>query len=119
MQESAPFETTLKPAPKALIEELGPPGMSPDWATAKSAQLRLMDLERLIMKLVPAAAFFLIGIFVGMAALPVLLKYVLVAVASLVLSFSIASFRFQKAKTDALFKKLRPDSSVKIVKEKE
>lgn len=110
------FETRIERGPDAIKEEFPPPGLAPDWQAAKIAQLRYTLLQRRMQVLAPTMLAFIVGIGVGTAHLPLVLKLILAASALIVGVQTLTAASIQKRRMDAIYDAVKPDK-IKITKE--
>ena len=103
------FETTIERGPDAIKEQFPPPGIAPDWQAAKAAQFRYTQLQRRAQVLIPAAILFLVGLCIGDAPLPFVLKAVLAASAIVLIAQAVVATRSQKRAMDEVYDLVKPD----------
>lgn len=103
------FETKIERGPDAIKEEFPPPGLPPDWQAAKAAQFKFTRLQRRMQVLVPTMIALAVGIGLGFAALPLMLKAVLAVSAILLSVQSTVAVSVQKHRMDEIYDKVKPD----------
>lgn len=116
MKAESTFETTIERGPEAIKEQFPPPGLAPDWQAAKAAQFRYTRLQRRGQVIVPAMLLFVLGIAVGLLALPLVLKAVLAASAILFAAQSVAAVSIQRRRMDEVYDLVKPDK-IRVTKE--